>query len=64
MSTRATDARLGARMASERERRGLSVDAAAAEARVGATTWEAVEEFDARACTTVTLARILDWLNA
>ena len=47
-----------------REHRGLSIDGAAAQARVGAETWAALEEFGARVATAVTVQRILEWIAA
>lgn len=55
--------RLGARMRNTRDLRGLSIDGAAAQARVSARVFEAVEEFGPIACTDITLRRILDWLD-
>jgi hypothetical protein len=63
MTTISTARALGVRMCAVREERGLSVEAAASQARVGDRTFAAVEEFGERACTTVTHQRILDWLD-
>lgn len=55
--------RIGARMRETRDERLVTTHGAAAQARVGVATWEAVEEFGPVACTEITLRRILDWLE-
>lgn len=59
----AVDERLGARMAERRDQHGLSVDGAAAQARVSARIFDAVEEFGPGVCTEISLQRILTWLD-